>query len=237
MSEETGDSCIDTLYHQLIIAVINQNKRLEEQLGMKLSNFDRLYRMTETPFDDRLLTTRWVKIPTFIHENTSRYYAVMLASINMWRKGELKPLYRQIIDSIDAQDIDSHTIFLIGRSEGFFDKMDNRLRYYHIIRINSQVFGFKQRNIVTGIVTNYLRTRLHRIAETGVVTPMLSADMQRLQYFIDTFTPTLVITRNAVPRARYVSNTSIRINQVLANTNTNTRSRIITRAREEGGEI
>ena len=228
----TGQTTLETLYAQLVQSVVKQNHMVENQLCLQLHNFDKLYRETETPFDDRILTIRWIKIPTFIHENKPTYYAVFLVSIPMWRKGELKAIYQQTIDSIDSQDVDSFTIFLTGPLQGFFDKMDNRPRYYHIFRINTTEFGLKERDWILTTVCNYLEARMQRMTDTKISTPLITADIGRIRFFIDTFKP--LYTRMG---AGHVSKTSLSAVVLEPKTSSMTSHRLITREVEKGGKF
>lgn len=179
---------LDALYNQLIKATIKQNHLLEEQSHMQYHNYDKLYRKTEIPLDERILTIRWVKIPTFHKpENKQNYYAIFLVDTLFWRKGELKQLYKQIIECIDSVDVDSFTIYLCGRLEGFFDKMDNRPRYYHIFRVNTSEFTVEDRNLIVRSFINYLTKRVQRAEYSMVNSVVIRNDIQRLRVFLDTF--------------------------------------------------
>ena len=207
---------MDALYDQLIKATLKQNKMLEQQLGIKQNNYDKLYLKTEIPFNERILTIRWVKIPTFIQENKPTYYAIFLTDIAFWRKGELKKIYKQVIESIDSHDLDSHTIFLAGILYGFFDKMNNQPKHYHIFRLNTDKITTSENKQILDCICNYLQSRI-QIMTTKIKTKTTQKDIDRLQFFIDTFSYMRVYHRYA----RYVSNTSHRKEVIETNTTSN----------------
>jgi hypothetical protein len=217
---------MDALYNQLIKAVIKQNKMIEEQTRIP-QDCRRQYNSTNIPFEERILKIRWIKIPTVIRENKIWYYAVFLVDVSFWRKGELKKIYRQVIESIDAQDVDTHTIFLAGKLYGFFDKMNNQPKYYHIFRINTDKLTVKERQQILDCICNYLQKRIDGMIEQQVKIPAMKQDILRLQFFVDTFRNIRVI---AMP-ARYVSNTSHGHTVIESMTNTKTSHSYITRVR------
>ena len=219
MKKLGGKNVIDALYNQLIKATIKQNTLLGEQLGIKQTNYNKLYKKSEIPFDDdRELNIRWVKIPTFLQENKPTYYAVFLVSINYWRKGEMKKIYRQTIETIDSADVDSYTIILIGRLFGYIDKMDRRPKYYHIYRINTNEFTSKERKRVLDCICGFIDQRIRQMLSNDVSIASVKTDANRLQSFVNTFR----YMRDITPVCINASNTSNRKNEVLANIKTNT---------------
>jgi len=188
---------MDALYNQLIKAAIHQNKMIETQLRIPQQNFDKLYRKEELPFDDRLLTIRWIKIPTFIRENKPSFYAICLANISYWWKNEAKNIYQQCVESTDWANVDSQTLFLQGKSIGWFDQ--TFLFNYKIFRLNVSSFSKKERDIVISYIVKAIEKRISSIKEQNpefITYGSIKKDVERLQYFIDTFTP-LIITRTS----------------------------------------
>jgi len=179
---------LDALYNQLIKAAINQNQRIGADCR-KICN------STNIPFGDRKLNIRWVKIPTFIKENKPSHYAVFLVDIPYWRKGELKAIYKQCIETIDNHDIDSYTIFLVGHLYGYFDPLLNKpMKNYKTFIINKEKIDKKERALIINFICKFIEHRIRLLKDTDKIFGGVQQDIERLQYFVETFTPMRVIT-------------------------------------------
>ena len=134
------NSIFERIYKNFIVRSIKENRKVEGQLGYRMSNFDKIYGMREIELDmDRMLTIRWFRIPTFIKNNRPRYYSVFLVDIGWWRAGELNLIWdkcRECSNFTDMKESDSYTIYLVGKLEGLITSVNKKARDHHIFRIN-----------------------------------------------------------------------------------------------------
>ena len=182
------ESNLDLIYEKLITQVLKQNKKIEDELGEKLHNFNTLHNDVSIPFsnDGRMLHVRVLKIPTFIINNKPSYYALILSDISLWRKGEIKQLHGQIVECFDNHDVDSYTIFQQGEFHGYFDPVLNKnTRQYNMFILHGTILTRKQQNFIIDITVNYLESRCRGITDGIIVYNRLKKDVARLRCFCE----------------------------------------------------
>lgn len=199
---------IENTWETLRKTAFKENKNVEKELGTQLLNYDKLYRNTTLPFSDRELNIRWVKLPTFIFENKPQYYAVFLNSINYWRKGEIKHIKKQSLESIDRDNVDSYTIFQVGKFHGSFDFNEN-MRYYRTFIFNTKEFTEKNAQTMFGFIGNLIKKRAVNMLNDGLIFGILKQDTDRLLQCSDFLLS--IYSYNIIRNIRSTYNTSSKI--------------------------
>lgn len=169
-------------FETLFKIVFKQHKNTSQ------SNFNanHIYYHTEVPFGDtRLLKVSWIKIPTFHKEHKLRMYCVFIVRISYYRTGEIKQIWKQVIDTADNHDIDSYTIFLHGKLRGFVDPVANKpLNYYKTYLIHDKQPRAQNKRVMQ-FVKGFLTRRLRIMQSGGLLFGELIDDCKRMQKTID----------------------------------------------------
>jgi len=172
---------LDDAYQTLLKTALSENRRVQKQMGKPLDNFNTLYNNTEMPFDDRTIHVRWVKLPTFVKEGKPNYYAVCIADLPFWRKGELQGIYRQAVECFDNTCVDSYTIFLYGRLYGHIDRVQNTpMRRYKTFVQNTDNPSKENMFRMYSFIERFLVKRVQIMTRGGVVFGSIADDVKRL---------------------------------------------------------
>lgn len=134
----------NAIYLTMLEISIAQNRKLQDDIGLHLHNFDKLYgQFTETISDGRRVVVRWVKLPTFTRENKPRYYIIFMVNTDYWHSNNIRHIRAMCLNNVDTSDIDNlekgYTIFLCGRQKGFYrpHQLDYILHPCNTVVINS----------------------------------------------------------------------------------------------------
>jgi len=153
---------------------------------------DKLYKKLTAVFDNgRELNIRLIKFPTFIKENRILYYAVFLCDIEFYKKYEIKIIHKICRELIRQEEIDSYTIFLVGKLKEHIDKYkDNPLGRYNtfIINRNPENFSFKNISTILKNIQGFFDVRLLKIFSEQRF-GQVERDAKRLSGFIETLNP------------------------------------------------
>jgi len=184
---------LDSIYQRFIPMVIRQNQKTTHGI-----NSDKLYRQTSIPLDDeRTLNIRWIKIPTFQRDQHQYYYTVFLNNIELWRKGEIRNIQRQTLETTDKQHVDSYTIFMLGRFYGCFE-INQNMKWYKTFIINSMVCDNRHESMIYGFISSFLQNRLNRLTGDGLVFGDITRDVVRLRGFCSVLDEVMVFNNNKV---------------------------------------
>ena len=169
---------IQNIYQRFIPFLIKENQRLEFSISA-----DKLYKDTQIEFGDRMLSVRWLKIPTFQRNKKQYYYVIFFGVISLWRKGEIREIKKQILETCDLVNVDSYTIFQIGRFHGRFDLNEN-IKFHNMFIFNTTEFTETYENRFYKLLMNFLQTRVDNIKKNYVF-GTIEADVKRIEKFID----------------------------------------------------
>lgn len=174
-----GDMNINDTYQRLIPLAIKQNKQTNSEIES-----DKVYRDTNIPFiDDRILNIRWIKIPLFMYENHRYSYGIFINDIDHWRKGEIKQIKQQTMESMDTYDIDSYTIFQFGKFHGTFEFNEN-MKFHKIFILNSKNYEQKHENLIYQQIIKFIQKRINKISMNPIRFNDLDNDLKRLNHCI-----------------------------------------------------
>jgi len=157
------------IYETMLEVSMSQNRKLQDDIGMHLHNFDKIYgQFTETIEDGRTIMVRWVKIPTFTKENRPRYYIVFMVNINHWHSSDIRHIRGICLNSVDLNDVDQlkngYTIYLCGRQKGFYrpGQLNHILYDCNTVVINSNCRHTEDaRGVLFRSIWKYLYERLN----------------------------------------------------------------------------
>ena len=119
----------------------------------------------------------------FKHNDKQQHYGIFLNSIDMWRKGEIREIREQTLESTDKTDMDSYTIFQQGKLHGDF-RLNENIRFHNTFIINNKNYGQKQEQLIYQHIINFIQKRIDRVSENKVLYKGLEQDIERLQSFV-----------------------------------------------------
>lgn len=195
---------LDNSFQRLIPISIKNNKLTEHGITA-----DQLYGTNSILFNDnRTLNIRWIKIPTFQQNNNQYYYTVFLNDIELWRKGEIKQIKKQSLECCNTYNMDSYTIFQVGRFHGRFELNEN-IKFHNTYIFNVETFTNKQETLFYNLICNFLNRRIQKMDTGGLVFGTIREDIRRLERCIDILNS--ISTINISSNVSSTTNTSTNI--------------------------
>ena len=138
----------EAVYQTLYDIAREQNSKLEADRGHPLHNFDTLHSEATgennlfTLSDGRTMNVKWVRIPTFSHQNKPLYHTIFLVNTEWWEAKNAPSIEDLCKQLLQYRTSDRYTIFLCGKQKQFRRAKDDALlRKHNIVIFNTNHNG------------------------------------------------------------------------------------------------